>query len=56
MTPFGFASAARIRFGRGVISEAPEAIAARGRRVFLVLGKSGRFSDQLIAPLMAKGL
>lgn len=56
MTPFGFASAARIRIGRGVISEAPEAIAARGRRVFLVLGKSGRFSDPLIAPLRAKGV
>lgn len=56
MTPFGFASAARIRFGRGVIAEAPEAIAPRGRRVFLVLGKSGRFSDQLIAPLMAQGV
>jgi len=56
MTPFGFASAARIRFGRGVIAETPEAIAARGRRVFLVQGKSGRFSDQLIAPLRAKGV
>lgn len=56
MTPFGFASAARIRFGRGVIAEAPKAIATRGRRVFLVLGKSGRFRDQLIAPLSAKGV
>lgn len=56
MTPFGFASAARIRFGRGVIAEAPEAIANRGRRVFLVQGKSGRFSDLLIAPLMAQGV
>lgn len=56
MSPFDFASAGRIRFGRGVIAEAPEAIAAPGRRVFLVQGASARHGGALIPALSALGV
>ncbi|WP_321829352.1 iron-containing alcohol dehydrogenase [Thalassovita sp.] len=56
MSPFDFASAGRIRFGRGVIAEAPEAIAALGRRVFLVQGASARHGGALIPALSALGV
>lgn len=56
MSPFDFASAGRIRFGRGVIAKAPEAIAALGRRVFLVHGASARHSGALIPALSALGV
>lgn len=56
MSPFDFASAERIRFGRGVIAEAPEAIAALGRRVFLVQGASARHGGALIPALSALGV
>ncbi|MEC7965535.1 MAG: iron-containing alcohol dehydrogenase, partial [Pseudomonadota bacterium] len=44
------------RFGRGVIAEAPEAIAALGRRVFLVQGASARHGGALIPALSALGV
>ena len=44
---FEFATATRIRFGRGVLAEVAPAVAGMGRRVFLITGRSADRSRPL---------
>src|ERR1035438_1929350 len=52
---FEFATATRILFGAGVISEVPAAAAALGRRALLVTGSDPSRADPLRAALHAAG-
>ena len=53
---FTFATAGEIRFGRGVIREAPERIAGLGTRAFLVTGSAGERSTSLAQDLAEQGM
>ncbi|MBO9431854.1 iron-containing alcohol dehydrogenase [Sulfitobacter sp. R18_1] len=55
MSPFGFATAGRIRFGRGVAGEAASAARAYGRQVLLLRGGSVAWVDELARDLAAAG-
>lgn len=52
---FEFATATRIRFGRGVLAEVASAVAGMGRRVFLVTGRSTDRSRPLVEDLTERG-
>ena len=52
---FEFATATRIRFGRGVLAEVAPAVAGMGRRVFLVTGRSTDRSRPLAEDLTERG-
>ncbi|SFH31702.1 iron-containing alcohol dehydrogenase [Sulfitobacter dubius] len=54
-SPFGFATAGRIRFGRGVAGEAVTAARAYGRQVLLLRGGSVAWVDELARDLAAAG-
>ncbi len=54
-TPFSFATAGRIRFGRGTALEAPSEILALGREVLLVHGASPARAAWLIEALETEG-
>ncbi|SFA87307.1 hypothetical protein SAMN05421688_1369 [Poseidonocella pacifica] len=56
MSPFGFASAGKIRFGRGTASEAVPALVAMGGPVLLVHGRSAKRAAWLKQGLEAEGL
>jgi len=53
---FEFATASRIIFGAGAMSEAAPLVAEMGRRVFLVTGKSSERAEPLFENLRAAGL
>ncbi|MFG6565066.1 iron-containing alcohol dehydrogenase [Sulfitobacter sp. 1A13421] len=55
MSPFGFATAGRIRFGRGVAGEAASAARGYGRQVLLLRGGSVAWVDELARDLAAAG-
>lgn len=55
IAPFGFATAGRIRFGRGVAGEAIDAARAYGCRVLIVRGGSVAWVDELSRELTAAG-
>ncbi|WP_425274347.1 iron-containing alcohol dehydrogenase [Sulfitobacter delicatus] len=55
MAPFAFATAGRIRFGRGVASEAVEAVRGYGHKVLLLRGGSVAWVDDLAQALAAAG-
>jgi len=55
IAPFGFATAGRIRFGRGVAGEAVDAARAYGSRVLIVRGGSVAWVDELSRELTAAG-
>ena len=55
MSPFGFATAGRIRFGRGVAGEAASAARGYGRQVLLLRGGSVAWVDELVRDLAAAG-
>ena len=55
ISPFGFATAGRIRFGRGVAGEAASAARAYGRQVLLLRGGSVAWVDELARDLAAAG-
>ena len=55
IAPFGFATAGRIRFGRGVASEAVDAARAYGRKVLLLRGGSVAWVDDLARGLTEAG-
>ncbi|MFG6500452.1 iron-containing alcohol dehydrogenase [Sulfitobacter sp. 1A13191] len=55
MSPFGFATAGRIRFGRGVAGEAALAARAYGQQVLLLRGGSVAWVDELARDLAAAG-
>lgn len=55
MTPFNFIAPGRLRFGRGVANEAASEVAARGRHVALVRGRSVPFVETLLRALAANG-
>ena len=55
ISPFGFATAGRIRFGRGVAGEAVTAARAYGRQVLLLRGGSVAWVDELARDLAAAG-
>ena len=48
ISPFGFATAGRIRFGRGVAGEAASAARGYGRQVLLLRGGSVAWVDELV--------
>lgn len=52
---FGFATAGRIRFGRGTVSEAVDAALSHGRRVLILRGGSVAWVDELSRDLTAAG-
>ncbi len=52
---FEFATATRIRFGRGVLAEVAPAVAGMGRRVFLITGRSADRSRPLAEALAERG-
>lgn len=54
-SPFGFATAGRIRFGRGVAGEAATAARGYGRQVLLLRGGSVAWVDELARDLAAAG-
>jgi alcohol dehydrogenase class IV len=56
LTPFGFATAGQIRFGRGRMGEAPRHAAALGSRVLVVTGASAGRAGPLLADLAAQGM
>lgn len=53
---FEFATAARILFGAGTLTETAEAASGLGTRALLVVGKSARRATRLIDSLTASGL
>lgn len=55
ISPFGFATAGRIRFGRGVAGEAVTAARGYGRQVLLLRGSSVTWVDELARDLAAAG-
>ncbi|WP_411976699.1 iron-containing alcohol dehydrogenase [Sulfitobacter faviae] len=55
ISPFGFATAGRIRFGRGVAGEAASAARGYGRQVLLLRGGSVAWVDELARDLAAAG-
>lgn len=55
MVPFAFATATEILFGRGQASHAATRIAAMGRRVLLVHGRSGGRAQWLADALLVEG-
>ncbi|WP_084864124.1 iron-containing alcohol dehydrogenase [Salibaculum halophilum] len=55
MTPFAVSAPARSLFGRGTRAEAPDAVAAMGRRVVLVRGRAVAWVDALHAALTDRG-
>lgn len=55
MTPFGFATAGMIRFGRGVVAEAAPYAAARARRVLVLRSASVVQADELTRTLRQSG-
>ncbi|MFG6530418.1 MULTISPECIES: iron-containing alcohol dehydrogenase [unclassified Sulfitobacter] len=55
MSPFGFATAGRIRFGRGVAGGAVTAARGYGRQVLLLRGSSVTWVDELARDLAAAG-
>ena len=55
IAPFGFATAGRIRFGRGVASEAVDAVRSYGPKVLLLRGGSVAWVDDLAQALAAAG-
>jgi alcohol dehydrogenase class IV len=55
VSPFSFATAPEILFGRGQAAQAPERVRALGRRVFLVQGGTAERSDGLAAALAGAG-
>jgi alcohol dehydrogenase class IV len=55
IAPFGFATAGRIRFGRGVASEAVDAVRGYGHKVLLLRGGSVAWVDDLAQALAAAG-
>ncbi len=56
MTRFEFATATRIVFGAGALSEAVKATQGMGRRVFLVTGSRLERAERLVGHLRAVGL
>lgn len=56
MTRFEFATATRIVFGAGTLSEAAKAAAGFGRRVFLVTGSRSERAEGLVGQLKQAGL
>ncbi len=55
IAPFGFATAGRIRFGRGVAGDAVDAARAYGSRVLILRGGSVAWVDELSRELTAAG-
>ena len=55
IAPFGFATAGRIRFGRGVAGDAADAARAYGSRVLILRGGSVAWVDELSRELTAAG-
>jgi len=55
IAPFGFATAGRIRFGRGVAREAVDAVRGYGHKVLLLRGGSVAWVDDLAQALAAAG-
>ncbi|MFG6507315.1 MULTISPECIES: iron-containing alcohol dehydrogenase [Sulfitobacter] len=55
MSPFGFATAGRIRFGRGVAGETASAARGYGRQALLLRGGSVAWVDELARDLAAAG-
>ena len=55
IAPFGFATAGRIRFGRGVAGDAVDAARAYGSRGLIVRGASVAWVDELSRELTAAG-
>lgn len=55
IAPFAFATAGRIRFGRGVAGETVEALRRYGRKVLLLRGGSVAWADDLARDLRAAG-
>ena len=56
IAPYGFQTAGRIRFGRGVASEAVAAIRGFGARVLVVHGRDAARADWLVHGLASAGM
>lgn len=55
IAPFALALPRNVRFGRGCADDAAATIAALGRRVLVVRGRSAAYADSLVAMIEAEG-